>query len=164
MLDAYRITGDKKWQDLSWEAFKSIRKYCKAKKGAKGAFTAINAVNDVNTTQIGELRLLSRGQKSLMLSGRDTDSLFFYPSLCLDQITDDSESFLYAELFKYLYLIQADPSVVSLDGKHRSFFRVRLLCTDLPLPPLISHRIRVQHRRSSFRDREAKCRPQWLQI
>lgn len=87
---AYRLTGDKKWQDLSWNAvssstdlnksrarsdlsscplftlqFKAIRQYCQAKKGATGAFTAIKTVNSTRTSQL-----------------------------------DDSESFLYAELFK----------------------------------------------------------------
>lgn len=77
---AYRLTGDKKWQDLSWNAFKAIRQYCQAKKGATGAFTAIKTVNSTRTSQL-----------------------------------DDSESFLYAELFKYLYLTQSDSSLISLD-------------------------------------------------
>lgn len=33
----------------------------------------------------------------------------------MPELLDDSESFLYAELFKYLYLIFADPNVASLD-------------------------------------------------
>lgn len=73
---AYRVTGDKKWQDAAWAAFQSIKKYCKAPL----SFAAINDVSDVNTSQL-----------------------------------DDSESFLFAELFKYLYLIFAEPDVLSLD-------------------------------------------------
>lgn len=73
---AYRSTGDKRWQDLAWNAFNSIKKYCKA----PAALAAISQVNNDQTTQI-----------------------------------NDSESFLYAELLKYLFLIFDDPNVISLD-------------------------------------------------
>lgn len=73
---AYRSTGDKRWQDLAWAAFNSIKKYCKA----PAALASISQVNNTQTTQI-----------------------------------NDSESFLYAELLKYLYLIFDDPDVISLD-------------------------------------------------
>ncbi|MCO5565325.1 hypothetical protein L7F22_018998 [Adiantum nelumboides] len=74
---AYRSTGDKRWQDLAWNAFNSIKKYCKA----PAALAAISQVNNTQTTQI-----------------------------------NDSESFLYAELLKYLFLIFDDPNVISLDN------------------------------------------------
>jgi mannosyl-oligosaccharide alpha-1,2-mannosidase len=74
---AYRATGDVKWQDLAWNAFTAIEKYCKA----PAALAGIVAVNDVNTAQI-----------------------------------DESQSFLYAELYKYLFLIFDDPSNISLES------------------------------------------------
>ncbi|PWN50588.1 seven-hairpin glycosidase [Violaceomyces palustris] len=73
---AYRITGDQRWQDLSWKAFQSILKYCKAP-------AALSSIDSVKSSK---------------------------PNLL-----DDSESFLYAETFKYIYLTFADPSVVNLD-------------------------------------------------
>lgn len=73
---AYRATGDKHWQDLAWNAFNNIVKYCKA----PAALAGIVAVNDTNTAQY-----------------------------------DDSESFLYAELYKYLFLIFDEPDNISLD-------------------------------------------------
>lgn len=72
---AYRLTGDKKWQDLAWAAFKNIRNHCKA----PAALAALSDVTQATPPQI-----------------------------------DDSESFLYAELLKYLYLIFADPSTIDL--------------------------------------------------
>ncbi|PWN46081.1 seven-hairpin glycosidase [Ceraceosorus guamensis] len=74
---AYRTTGDKKWQDLAWNAFQSIQRYCKV---SYGSFASIAEVNNTLTRKL-----------------------------------DDSESFLYAELFKYLYLTFSDPSIASLD-------------------------------------------------
>ncbi|PWN90902.1 seven-hairpin glycosidase [Acaromyces ingoldii] len=73
---AYRATGDKRWQDLAWTAFNSIKKYCQA----PAALAAIENVTDTNTKQI-----------------------------------DNSQSFLYAELYKYLFLIFDDPEHISLD-------------------------------------------------
>lgn len=73
---AYRLTGDRKWQDRAWAAYQSLVKYCKA----PASLAAIDDVTNVNTKQL-----------------------------------DDSESFLYAELFRYLYLTFASPDTLSLD-------------------------------------------------
>lgn len=73
---AYRATGDVKWQNLAWDAFHHIVKYCKA----PAALAGIMAVNSTSTEQY-----------------------------------DDSESFLYAELYKYLFLIFDNPNHISLD-------------------------------------------------
>nr|CDI52844.1 related to Mannosyl-oligosaccharide alpha-1,2-mannosidase precursor [Melanopsichium pennsylvanicum 4] len=75
---AYRTTGDTKWQDIAWSAWKSIYKNCLVKQN--GALAALANVNATNPTKL-----------------------------------DDSESFVYAETFKYLYLIFADPQVADLD-------------------------------------------------
>lgn len=74
---AYRSTGDRRWQDLAWQAFLQINKYCKAPASLAG----LQAVNSTQTAQL-----------------------------------NDSESFLYAELLKYLYLIFDDPNNISLDA------------------------------------------------
>ncbi|PLW19473.1 hypothetical protein PCANC_04494 [Puccinia coronata f. sp. avenae] len=73
---AWRLTGDTRYQDFVWDAFKSLQKHCKAPASFSGIY-------DVN----------------------------YLPA----QLTDDSESFLYAELFKYIYLTFADPNLLSLD-------------------------------------------------
>ncbi|KDN43914.1 glycoside hydrolase family 47 protein [Tilletiaria anomala UBC 951] len=73
---AWRASGDPAWQEIAWNAFQSISKYCKTD-------TALAAIQQVNNTATGQY--------------------------------DDSESFLYAELYKYLYLIFADPNVAHLD-------------------------------------------------
>jgi mannosyl-oligosaccharide alpha-1,2-mannosidase len=73
---AYRATGDTIWQDLAWDAFQNILKYCKA----PAALAEIKMVNSTSTEQF-----------------------------------DESESFLYAELYKYLFLIFDDPQKISLD-------------------------------------------------
>ncbi|PWY98557.1 seven-hairpin glycosidase [Testicularia cyperi] len=73
---AYRTTGDTQYQDLAWQAWKAIKKHCKA----PAAFAAVSPVNSTSP-----------------------------------KLLDDSESFLYAETFKYLYLIFADPSTADLD-------------------------------------------------
>ncbi|KAG0147293.1 hypothetical protein CROQUDRAFT_656215 [Cronartium quercuum f. sp. fusiforme G11] len=74
---AWRMTGDQRYQDFTWEAFQSLNKYCKA----PASYAAIWNVTDArNVTQI-----------------------------------NDSESFLYAETFKYIYLTFGHPSQFSLD-------------------------------------------------
>lgn len=75
---AYRTTGDAKWQEIAWNAWKSIYSHCLVKQN--GALAALANVNATNPQQL-----------------------------------DDSESFLYAETFKYLYLIFADPETANLD-------------------------------------------------
>ncbi|KAA1081911.1 maturation of Asn-linked oligosaccharides protein [Puccinia graminis f. sp. tritici] len=73
---AWRLTGDTRYQDFVWEAFKSLQKHCKA----PASFAAISDVNSLPA-----------------------------------KLIDDSESFLYAELFKYIYLTFSDPNLLSLD-------------------------------------------------
>lgn len=75
---AYRTTGDAKWQEIAWNAWKSIYRNCLVKQN--GALAALANVNATNPQKL-----------------------------------DDSESFLYAETFKYLYLIFADPETANLD-------------------------------------------------
>lgn len=74
---AYRLTGDKYWQQVAWKAFNALEKYC----STDTAWTSLEDVSNPNTKQI-----------------------------------DDSESFLYAELYKYLYLT-FDSSKIDL-GKY----------------------------------------------
>jgi len=66
---AYRATGDPKYQEWSWAAFKAINATCRTT-------TGFTEVSDVNT--------LGGGQKR-----------------------DNQESFFFAEVLKYSYLIQA---------------------------------------------------------
>ncbi|WAQ87795.1 hypothetical protein PtA15_8A702 [Puccinia triticina] len=73
---AWRLTGDTRYQDFVWDAFKSLQKHCKA----PASFSAISDVNSLPANA-----------------------------------TNSSESFLYAELFKYIYLTFADPKLLSLD-------------------------------------------------
>lgn len=73
---AWRLTGDTRYQDFVWDAFKSLQKHCKA----PASFSSIQDVNSL-------------------------------PAM----LTNDSESFLFAELFKYMYLTFADPNLLSLD-------------------------------------------------
>ncbi|KAI9839391.1 MAG: maturation of Asn-linked oligosaccharides protein [Sclerophora amabilis] len=77
---AYRITGDKKYQDWAWDAF-----------------VAINATTrtDVGFSSISDVNVAGGGRK-----------------------TDFQESFVFAEVFKYSYLIQAPdaPWQISKDG------------------------------------------------
>jgi mannosyl-oligosaccharide alpha-1,2-mannosidase len=69
---AYRVTGDRTYQDWAWEAFLNINKTCAAGVG----FSAITDINQVGGGQ-------------------------FY---------DSQESFWFAEVLKYSYLIHADES------------------------------------------------------
>jgi mannosyl-oligosaccharide alpha-1,2-mannosidase len=69
---AYRVTGDKTYQDWAWEAFLNINKTCAAGVG-------FSAVTDINESDGGQ----------------------FY---------DSQESFWFAEVLKYSYLIHAGES------------------------------------------------------
>ncbi|CAO1623879.1 unnamed protein product [Sympodiomycopsis kandeliae] len=77
---AYRLTGDPKWQELSWRAFQSLIKYTSTE---KGGLASIDDVSNPNTKQ------------------RD----------------EGVGSYLYAELYKYLYLTQVDGDTIDL-GKY----------------------------------------------
>lgn len=77
---AYRLTGDKRWQDVAWASFQNLIKYTQTD---KGGLAPIADVSDVHTKQ--------------------TD--------------DPTGSYLYAELYKYLYLIFCDADVIDL-GTH----------------------------------------------
>ena len=81
---AYRITGDKKYQDWAWDAFVAINRTCRAEYG----FASIDDVNDPH------------GGKKL----------------------DFQESFMFAEVLKYSYLIQADDGPFQVNYKGRNEF------------------------------------------
>ncbi|KAB8349692.1 hypothetical protein FH972_023708 [Carpinus fangiana] len=70
---AYRVTGDRKYQDWAWDAFVAINATTRTASG-------FSAITDVNAP--------GGGKK-----------------------TDNQESFLFAEVLKYCYLIQAEDSV-----------------------------------------------------
>lgn len=72
---AYRVTGDKKYQDWAWEGFKAINATCRTASGFSG-------ISDVN--------LPGGGSKK-----------------------DNQESFLFAEVLKYSYMIFAQVSIYS---------------------------------------------------
>jgi mannosyl-oligosaccharide alpha-1,2-mannosidase len=71
---AYRATGDKKYQDWSWNAFKAINATCRTGSG-------FSAINNVNAPHGGSF-------------------------------VNFQESFMFAETFKYAWLIQAEDSKV----------------------------------------------------
>jgi mannosyl-oligosaccharide alpha-1,2-mannosidase len=71
---AYRATGDKKYQDWSWNAFKAINATCRTGSG-------FSAITNVNAPHGGSF-------------------------------TNFQESFMFAETFKYAWLIQAEDSKV----------------------------------------------------
>ncbi|KAH8920968.1 glycoside hydrolase family 47 protein [Atractiella rhizophila] len=73
---AYRVTGDKKYQDWAWDAFQNIKEYC----SFNGVVTSLVNVNS--------------GAPGVL------------PAL---------ESFFFAEVMKYFYLIFQDGSTISLD-------------------------------------------------
>ncbi|KAG2198979.1 hypothetical protein INT47_013163 [Mucor saturninus] len=81
----YRITGDQKYQEYGWEIYESIEKWCKT----KSAYASI--------------RNVERKRED----GDEEDEEF-------NQI-DSMETFLFAETFKYLYLLFSPPDVISLD-------------------------------------------------
>ncbi|KAL7929065.1 glycoside hydrolase family 47 protein [Trichoderma chlorosporum] len=74
---AYRVTGDSKYQDLSWAAFSAINTVCRAG-------SAYSSINDVTQANGGGA-------------------------------SDDMESFWFAEVLKYAYLIHAEESDVQLN-------------------------------------------------
>ncbi|KAI4741060.1 glycoside hydrolase family 47 protein [Aureobasidium sp. EXF-12298] len=76
---AYRATGDKKYQDWSWNAFKAINATCRTGSG-------FSAVTNVNATHGGNY-------------------------------LNFQESFVFAETFKYAWLIQAEDSKVHVAKK-----------------------------------------------
>lgn len=76
---AYRATGDRKYQDWSWNAFKAINATCRIGSG-------YSAVTNVNATHGGNF-------------------------------TNFQESFMFAETFKYAWLIQAEDSKVHVARK-----------------------------------------------
>jgi mannosyl-oligosaccharide alpha-1,2-mannosidase len=72
----YRITGNKDYQNIAWEIFQAINKYCRTSSG----FSSLDNVD-----------MIPPGQ------------------------SDFQESFLFAETFKYLFLIFSDTSVINLN-------------------------------------------------
>lgn len=73
---AYRLTGDKRWQDVAWRSFQALLKHT----SSRAALAPIEDVSSPNPKQAD----------------------------------DSAGSYLYAELYKYLYLIFAEPSNVDL--------------------------------------------------
>lgn len=75
----YRLTGDKKWQDIGWNMFSHWMTHAKASGG-------ISSIQDVT---------------------KDVNQ----------KVQDNNmESFIFAETFKYHYLLQSDPELLSLDN------------------------------------------------
>ncbi|GAN06720.1 glycoside hydrolase family 47 protein [Mucor ambiguus] len=85
----YRITGDQKYQEYGWEIYQAIEKHCKT----KSAYATIRNVDRIR--------------------GEDDDDEG-EPLDGFNQI-DSMESFLFAETFKYLYLLFSPPEIISLD-------------------------------------------------
>lgn len=75
----YRLTGDKKWQDIGWDMFTHWMAHAKTHAG-------ISSIKDVTKDE---------SQKTL---------------------GNNMESFIFAETFKYHYLLQSDPELLSLDN------------------------------------------------
>ncbi|KAG2215703.1 hypothetical protein INT46_003915 [Mucor plumbeus] len=86
----YRITGDQKYQEYGWEIYQSIEKHCKT----KSAYATIRNVDRVK--------------------GDDEYDDDEGSEEGFNQI-DSMESFLFAETFKYLYLLFSPPEIISLD-------------------------------------------------
>ncbi|GAA5813991.1 hypothetical protein MFLAVUS_007481 [Mucor flavus] len=82
----YRMTGDQKYQEYGWEIYESIEKWCRTK-------SAYASVRNVERTPGEEDEEIEEG---------------------FNQI-DSMETFLFAETFKYLYLLFSPPEIVSLD-------------------------------------------------
>ncbi|KAI4730540.1 glycoside hydrolase family 47 protein [Aureobasidium sp. EXF-10728] len=76
---AYRATGDKKYQDLSWKAFRAINATCRTGSG-------FSSITNVSAPHGGSF-------------------------------TNFQESFMFAETFKYAWLIQAEDSKVHVGKK-----------------------------------------------
>ncbi|KAK6001922.1 hypothetical protein QM012_002412 [Aureobasidium pullulans] len=76
---AYRATGDTKYQDLSWKAFRAINATCRTGSG-------FSSVTNVNAPHGGSFN-------------------------------DFQESYMFAETFKYAYLIQAEDAKVHVAKK-----------------------------------------------
>ncbi|ODQ64906.1 seven-hairpin glycosidase [Nadsonia fulvescens var. elongata DSM 6958] len=83
----YRISGDRKWQDIGWKMWERIDALCRTPEDANGYF-GYSAVNDVSN-----------------------DSRENYGG----GFKDESESFWMAETLKYFFLLFDEPEVVSLD-------------------------------------------------
>ena len=83
---AYRITGDKKYQQWAWDAFEGIMEHATANYG----YAALKSVNMIARDSDGELGKAANQR-------------------------DYSESFWSAEVLKYLYLIFSDPEKFSID-------------------------------------------------
>ncbi|KAG8534153.1 uncharacterized protein KY384_000997 [Bacidia gigantensis] len=83
---AYRVTGNKKYQDWAWDAFVAINETCRVGKG-------FSSINDVD----------AEGGGGFM---------------------DSQESFVFAEVLKYTYLIHSDdgPWQVGYKGKQEFVF------------------------------------------
>lgn len=82
---AWRITGDQMWRDIAWSIFQSLSEVLETGSGWA-------SLSDVNARPIGE------GQGRWAAAWEN-----------------EQGSFLYAEVFKYLYLTFAAPTYYSLD-------------------------------------------------
>ncbi|KAF3031885.1 hypothetical protein E8E12_002764 [Didymella heteroderae] len=92
----YRITGERRYQDVAWSMFETIEK--RTRTGIANA--AIRDVTlKVESKETGELR---RG-----VGARSEESEL--------ELEDSMESFWMAETLKYFYLIFSEPSLLSLD-------------------------------------------------
>ncbi|CEP17592.1 hypothetical protein [Parasitella parasitica] len=88
----YRITGDQKYQEYGWEIYQAIEKHCRT----KSAYATIRHVD--------------RAEDSIVNANVSSQ----LPEEGFNQI-DSMESFLFAETFKYLYLLFSPPEIMSLD-------------------------------------------------
>lgn len=92
----YRITGERRFQDVAWSMFEAIEKRTRTSM----ANAAIRDVTlKVEPKETGELR---RG----VGSGGEESGL---------ELSDSMESFWTAETLKYFYLIFSEPELISLD-------------------------------------------------
>jgi mannosyl-oligosaccharide alpha-1,2-mannosidase len=92
----YRITGERRYQDVAWSMFEAIEK--RTRTGIANA--AIRDVTlKVEPKETSELRrgVNARGEESGL------------------ELQDSMESFWMAETLKYFYLIFSEPSLLSLD-------------------------------------------------
>lgn len=98
---AYRLTGDQQWADANWKIFQAINTTARTPE----AFAAVNNVDMPYGTYFTfncALRFMTTNWDDFLLLG--------------GAMSDNLDSFFFAEVLKYLYLTFTDPSVVDLSA------------------------------------------------
>lgn len=118
---SYRVTGDKRYQDFAWAAVSTTGRVESSPCRLFNLLTSFHLPSRHSSHLSSPPSSLWSQFKSLLKYCKAeqgaTNSFVAIPSVNdtnTDQF-DNQQSFLYAETFKYLYLVFSDPSVISLD-------------------------------------------------